>query len=61
MIAATVGSGSKVKMQKVHVDRDFGTAADVDIGLKKGDKVIDNPPDVLRVGDLVKVGGRMLA
>ena len=36
-------------------DTDFGTAVDVDMGLKNGDKVIDNPPDSLRAGDLIRV------
>jgi len=55
MLVAMVGSDHKVKMQPVHIDQDFGSAVDVDVGLRDGDKVIDNPPDALRAGDIVSV------
>lgn len=57
MLVATVESDHKVKMQSVHIDQDFGSAVDVDVGLKDGDKVIDNPPDALHAGDLVEISG----
>jgi RND family efflux transporter MFP subunit len=57
MLVATVGSDGKVKMLPVHIDQDFGSAVDVDVGVKDGDKVIDNPPDALRAGDLVMISG----
>jgi RND family efflux transporter MFP subunit len=55
-LVATVNKSNRIDFHRVHIDTDFGTAVDVDMGLKDGDKVIDNPPDSLRPGDLVKVG-----
>jgi membrane fusion protein, multidrug efflux system len=43
-------------MKPVHISTDFGPAVEVDAGLKDGDKVIDNPTDSLRPGDMVKIG-----
>jgi RND family efflux transporter MFP subunit len=53
MLVATVGKDGKVKMRPVHIDTDFGSAVDVNVGLKDGDKVIDNPPDSLIPGEAV--------
>ena len=55
MLVATVGKDGKVKMQSIHIDMDFGSAVDVDVGLKDGDKVVDNPPDSLLAGEGVTV------
>jgi RND family efflux transporter MFP subunit len=55
-IVATVNKDSRINLRQVHIDTDFGTAVDVDMGLKDGDKIIDNPPDSLRAGDLIKIG-----
>ena len=54
-LVATVNRNNRIDLHPVHIDTDFGTAVDVDMGLKDGDKVIDNPPDSLRAGDLIKV------
>ena len=55
MQVATVGRDGKVRMQPVHIDMDFGSAVDVDVGLKDGDKVVDNPSDSLASGETVMV------
>jgi RND family efflux transporter MFP subunit len=56
MLVAMVGKDGKVVMKPVHISTDFGTAVEVDTGLKTGDQVIDNPPDSLRPGDRVRIG-----
>ena len=56
MMVAMVGEDGKVTMKPVHISTDFGTAVEVDTGLRSGDQVIDNPPDSLRPGDRVRVG-----
>jgi RND family efflux transporter MFP subunit len=56
MMVAMVGPDGKVIMKIVHIGTDYGTAVEVDAGLKNGDKVIDNPPDSLRPGDKVRIG-----
>jgi hypothetical protein len=53
---AMVDANGKVTMKPVHISTDFGTAVEVDTGLRSGDQVIDNPPDSLRPGDRVRVG-----
>jgi RND family efflux transporter MFP subunit len=55
-LVATVNNNNRIDLHQVHIGTDFGTAVDVDMGLKDGDKIIDNPPDSLRAGDLIKVG-----
>ena len=55
-LVATVNKNNRIDLHQVHIDTDFGTTVDVDIGVRDGDKVIDNPPDSLRAGDLIKVG-----
>lgn len=56
MLVAMVGKDGRVMMRRVHIATDFGTSVEVDSGLKSGDQVIDNPPDALRPGDLVRIG-----
>jgi RND family efflux transporter MFP subunit len=55
MMVATVNSDGKVAMKPIHIGTDFGTSVEVDSGLKSGDKVIDNPPDSLQPGDMVRI------
>ena len=54
MLVAVIGTDGKVKMKSLHIDTDLGTAVEVDVGLKDGDQVIDNPPDALQPGDIVR-------
>jgi hypothetical protein len=35
----------------------MGTFVEVGAGLKPGDRIIDNPPDSLQAGDVVRVTG----
>ena len=55
MLVAVVDANGKVAMKPIRIATDFGSQVEVDFGLKAGDKVIDNPPDSLRVGDRVRV------
>jgi len=57
MAVATVGPGDRVLMKYVSVVRDLGSRLEISAGLAPGDRVIDNPPDSLDQGDLVRVGG----
>ena len=54
-LVATVGPDSKVVMRPVTIGRDFGSSLDIASGIAPNDKIIDNPPDDLAQGDLVKV------
>jgi RND family efflux transporter MFP subunit len=57
MAVAVVGPGDRVVMKYVTVARDLGSRLDIAAGLSPGDRVIDNPPDSLGQGDLVRVAG----
>jgi RND family efflux transporter MFP subunit len=56
MSVATIGPGGRVAMKTVTVGRDLGTTVEIASGVTSADRVIDNPPDSLRAGDLVRIG-----
>ena len=54
-MVATVDSGNHVRLKVITIRRDLGAAVEVGSGLSLSDRVIDNPPDALHEGDLVRV------
>lgn len=52
---ATLGAGGRVVMKTVTIGRDQGETVTISAGLSPSDRVIDNPPDSLDTGDLVRV------
>ncbi len=52
---ATLASGSRVVMKPITIAADLGTQVVVASGLAPRDQVINNPPDSLEDGDLVRV------
>lgn len=52
---AVLGPGNKVVMRDVHIAMDLGSVLEIDRGLEPGDRIIDNPPDSLAAGDIVRV------
>jgi RND family efflux transporter MFP subunit len=52
---ATVGAGDKVSLKPVTAGRDLGTEIEILSGLDPSDRVVDNPPDSINTGDVVKV------
>jgi RND family efflux transporter MFP subunit len=57
MAVAVVGPGSRAVIKPITIARDYGTSVEVKSGLAPSDRVIDNPPDSLESGDLVRVPG----
>jgi RND family efflux transporter MFP subunit len=55
MMVATVSSDNRVRLKVVTIRRDMGTHVEVGSGLALSDRVIDNPPDAIREGDVVKI------
>ena len=56
MQVAVVDGTGHVHLRTVKILRDMGAAVDVAGGVGRSDRIIDNPPDSLREGDLVRVG-----
>jgi RND family efflux transporter MFP subunit len=52
---ATVGPDSRIVMRKVVIARDLGTEVEIASGIGPKDRVVDNPPDSLADGELVRV------
>ena len=61
MAVAVVGPHDRAIIKPVQVGRDFGTTVQVNSGISPTDKIIDNPPDSLETGDLVRVTGAATA
>ena len=57
MSVAVVGPDDHVAMKPVTIGRDDGATVEISTGLGADDRVIDNPPDSLESGDLVRVAG----
>jgi RND family efflux transporter MFP subunit len=52
---AVVDANGRVALRDIVIGTDYGTALDIDSGVKQGDRVIDNPPDSIVTGEAVKV------
>jgi RND family efflux transporter MFP subunit len=53
---ATVGADGHAHLVPVVVGRDLGGSVEIAQGLRPGMKVVDNPPDSIAEGELVRVG-----
>jgi RND family efflux transporter MFP subunit len=53
---ALLGPGDRVRVVQVGVGRDLGSTLEITRGLAPTDKVIDNPPDSIVNGELVRLG-----
>lgn len=56
-MVATVGAENKVVLRQISIGRDWGEALEVTSGLALSERVVDNPPDSIIDGDLVRVLG----
>ena len=54
---ALLGPGERVRVVRVTVGRDLGQTIEITSGLQANDRVIDNPPDSIADGELVRIGG----
>jgi membrane fusion protein, multidrug efflux system len=57
MAVAVVGPHDHAIIKPVQVGRDYGPTVEINSGISPSDRVIDNPPDSLDTGDLVRVTG----
>ena len=55
MSVAVLEPGGRVAIKSVTIGRDFGATVEIAYGLTVADRVIDNPPDSLRPGDIVQL------
>jgi RND family efflux transporter MFP subunit len=52
---ATVDAANRVRIRKVSIGRDLGTAVQLAGGVARSDRIIDSPPDGIAEGDTVKI------
>ena len=52
---AVVGPGDRVQLRSIVIGRDFGTSLEILQGIKANDRVVQNPPDSLENGQVVRV------
>jgi RND family efflux transporter MFP subunit len=53
---AMVDAGQHIRMQPVTLGRDLGGTVEVVTGLGRNARIVDNPPDSIAQGELVRVG-----
>jgi RND family efflux transporter MFP subunit len=54
---ATVGPNDRISMKPVKIETDLGAMVRIASGVTSADRVVDNPPDSLAEGDLVRIDG----
>jgi RND family efflux transporter MFP subunit len=52
---AVVGPGDRVQLRPIAIGRDFGTSLEILQGVKANDRIVENPPDSLENGQVVRV------
>jgi RND family efflux transporter MFP subunit len=52
---ATVGPGDKVLVKPIEIARDLGSEIEVASGVAASDRIIENPSDMIRDGDVVRL------
>jgi RND family efflux transporter MFP subunit len=57
---AVIGENNRVELKKVTLGRNLGSQVEVLTGLTSIDRVVNNPPDSLADGDLVRIAGGSL-
>jgi RND family efflux transporter MFP subunit len=58
MSVAIVGPGGRVVMKPITIGRDLGSSVEVSAGLARNDRVVDNPPDFIVQGSLVRIAAK---
>lgn len=56
-VVAVVGANNHVTIRPVVLTRDLGSSVEIGAGLSGADRVVDNPPEALIDGDLVRIAG----
>ncbi len=57
MQVATLDNNQRVRLKKIVIGRDLGPQVEVSSGVTAQDRIVDNPPDSIAEGELVRVGG----
>jgi len=53
---ATVDPHGRIAMHRIHIGQDNGPTVQILSGVTPGERIVDNPPDSLAQGELVRVG-----
>jgi RND family efflux transporter MFP subunit len=54
---ATVAAGNRVLLKPVSIERDLGAVVELGSGVSPGDRIIENPPDGIANGTIVRLAG----
>jgi RND family efflux transporter MFP subunit len=54
---ATVDALNHVALKRVTIARDLGNTVEISSGIKADDRVVQNPPDGIATGDVVRIAG----
>jgi RND family efflux transporter MFP subunit len=60
MSVATVGPDGRVAIKSITIGRDLGSSVEISAGLSRNDRIVDNPPDFIGQGSLVRIAGSNL-
>lgn len=52
---ATVGPGDRIAIKPIEIARDLGSEIEIASGLSASDRIVENPSDMLRDGDEVRI------
>lgn len=52
---AMVDTQGRIRLRSITIARDLGQTVEVSAGLKPGDRIVDNPPDSVSDGELVRI------
>jgi multidrug efflux system membrane fusion protein len=58
MSVAIVGSDGRIVMKPIAIGRDLGSSVEISEGLARNDRVVDNPPDFIVEGSLVRIAAK---
>jgi hypothetical protein len=57
MRVAAVDANNKVVLKPVRLGRDLGNSVEIQSGLSLTDRLIDNPPESMEAGAMVRIAG----
>ena len=57
MQVAAVEGDNRITLKPVQMGRNLGNRVEIESGLSLADRLVDNPPESMQTGDVVRVAG----